>query len=425
MVSCQLPMFYQNGRTGVALGSHWRRRMETRFNFTKPKLDALGSAEKRIAYHDGKTPGLILLVYPSGVKTFFLQKKLAGRAERIRLGNFPAMTIEQARTKAAQVHGAIAHNENPAAVRRSVKAEPTFGEVFDTFLKKKRNRAGKPLSTKTVESYQVTVKEHMSGLVNLKLSQITADRLRSLKISSDAQNNRVRAIISSVFNWVVSEGLADVANPAKAIKNRFIKSRERFLQPDELPKFFTALETSGLRDFFMMCLLTGARKSNVLSMRWKDINLEEAIWMIPKTKNGDSQRVPLTPEAIQILHERYRQAIINAVWVFPGAGKTGHLVEPKRAWTSILEKAGLDEHLRIHDLRRTLGSWQARAGASLTVIGKSLGHKSQQATAIYGRLDLDPVRQSVEQATSAMLAAGKPKSAIDTVTPCKKGERLS
>ena len=59
----------------------------------------------------------------------------------------------------------------------------------------------------------------------------------------------------------------------------------------------------------------------------------------------------------------------------------------------------------LHDLRRTLGSWQARTGASLAIIGKSLNHKSQQATAIYARLDLDPVRQSVNTATAAMFEA--------------------
>jgi len=61
--------------------------------------------------------------------------------------------------------------------------------------------------------------------------------------------------------------------------------------------------------------------------------------------------------------------------------------------------------LRIHDLRRTMGSWQAITGASLPIIGKSLNHKGQQATAIYARLDLDPVRASVEKATEAMLRA--------------------
>lgn len=63
------------------------------------------------------------------------------------------------------------------------------------------------------------------------------------------------------------------------------------------------------------------------------------------------------------------------------------------------------EDLRIHDLRRTLGSWQARTGASLTIIGKSLNHKSIQSTAVYARLDTDPVRQSVNTATAAIMEA--------------------
>jgi integrase len=70
-----------------------------------------------------------------------------------------------------------------------------------------------------------------------------------------------------------------------------------------------------------------------------------------------------------------------------------------------LKRAGLTD-LRIHDLRRTLGSWQAALGASLPIIGKSLGHQSLEATQIYSRLELGPVRQSVERAGQAMLLAG-------------------
>jgi integrase len=76
------------------------------------------------------------------------------------------------------------------------------------------------------------------------------------------------------------------------------------------------------------------------------------------------------------------------------------------------------QNLRIHDLRRTLGSWQAKTGASMAIIGKSLNHKSQQTTAIYARLDLDPVRQSVNTATAAMLDA----AGIKMRQPCQPGE---
>ena len=95
-------------------------------------------------------------------------------------------------------------------------------------------------------------------------------------------------------------------------------------------------------------------------------------------------------------------------------------MEPKKGWKRILERAGID-NLRIHDLRRTLGSWQAKTGASLAIIGKSLNHKNQNTTAIYARLDLDPVRDSINKATSAMLTAAGLRQSADAV-PLKRSK---
>lgn len=122
-----------------------------------------------------------------------------------------------------------------------------------------------------------------------------------------------------------------------------------------------------------------------------------------KTKNGQPQIVPLSDEVIEVLKSRQTLSS-NSSYVFPGSGRFGHLIEPKKGWLRILEQAGI-KNLRLHDLRRTLGSWQAKTGASLAIIGKSLNHKSPLATAIYARLDLDPVRASIEKATHAMLEA--------------------
>ena len=171
-----------------------------------------------------------------------------------------------------------------------------------------------------------------------------------------------------------------------------------------------------IRDYFLLALLTGARRANVLAMRWAEVNLAEGLWRIPRTKNGDPQNVTLSPEAVTILQIRKKTAEEDAEFVFPGTGASGHLVEPKKGWARVLERADITD-LRIHDLRRTLGSWQAKTGASLTIIGKSLNHKNMATTAIYARLDLDPVRQSVNTATTAMLeAAGlKPVAQIPKI----------
>ena len=377
-------------------------------NFTKLTLERIEPGSKRTTYFDAKSPGLALVVYPSGSKSFVIYRRIAGRPERVKIGTFPLMTVEQARTKAAEVNVAIAGGANPNEARRAIRQEPTFAEVFKRYLKEKRNRAGKPLAERSVIEYRKIVDTHLGAINSMKLSQITPERVKATaaKVQSPSQANKVKATISAVFNWARDEGITGQANPAQAVKSKSIPSRERFLLPSEFPRFMAAVEASPLRDFFLMALFTGARRSNLQAMRWQDVNLAESTWTIPKTKNGDPQTVALPPEALEVLQSRKVAAVVGAIFVFPGSGKTGHLVEPKRAWDQIVEAAGLED-LRIHDLRRTLGSWQARQGASLTVIGKSLGHRSQQATAIYSRLDLDPVRVSVEQATAAMVEAAK------------------
>ena len=161
-----------------------------------------------------------------------------------------------------------------------------------------------------------------------------------------------------------------------------------------------------MQDFFLLALLTGARRGNVASMRWDDVDPTWKLWRIPGevAKGGQPIVVPLVDAALAILTRRKATANGNP-WVFPSYGKSGHIVEVKGAWKRILTAAGLSD-VRPHDLRRTLGSWQAIGGASLPIIGRSLGHSQPATTQVYARLQLDPVRASVTAATDAILAAG-------------------
>ncbi|MHB8248001.1 MAG: site-specific integrase [Acidithiobacillus sp.] len=139
---------------------------------------------------------------------------------------------------------------------------------------------------------------------------------------------------------------------------------------------------------------------------------------------GRAITVPLSDAAIDVLQAR-REANGAQGWVFPGAGRTGHLVEPKKAWAGLLQRAGIED-LRLHDLRRSLASFQIDAGVSLAVIGKGLGHHSQQTTAVYARLAQDPVADAWQKGTDAiMVAAGVKKTA--EIVPLKKlpGNRKS
>jgi integrase len=154
-----------------------------------------------------------------------------------------------------------------------------------------------------------------------------------------------------------------------------------------------------------LLLFTGARRSNVAEMRWDEIDLERAVWRIPRTKNGRPQMVPLVPPALNILKSR-RETSGESPWVFPAdTAAEGHVVDPRKAWERVRARAGLHD-LRMHDLRRSLGSWAAAAGTSLAIIGAALGHRDLKSTQVYSRLQLDVVRAAVEKTTAAMLEAG-------------------
>jgi len=399
---------------------------QNELNFTKANLDALHLPEagKRAVYHDAKTTGLQVRVSSTGAKTFCIYRRVkGGKPERVTLGRYPEMTIEQARRAAADVNAAIENGEDPAKVKRAHREEPTFAEVFDLFIPGKRKRNGQPLSERTKTDYRDSLRIHLSKIKDLKLSQIGRDDVRRAHATatkkSPASANRAVAIFSSVYNYAIDElGIYSGSNPASKIKKNFEAPRERFAQADEMPRLFAAMAEDPQGDFFLLALLTGARRANLQAMRKSEINLDEGIWRIPITKNGTSQNVTLSPEAVIVLRNRIDAT--DSDFVFPGTGKTGHLTEPKTAWARILKKAEIED-LRIHDLRRTLGSWQAKTGASLTIIGKSLNHKTHQATAIYARLDLDPVRASVNTATTAMLqAAGvKPTAEVKAIRGAK------
>ncbi len=362
---------------------------------------------KRAYYYDTKVRGLGIGITDKGTQTFIVYRKIGGRPERIILGRYPDLSIENARDEASKINSKIAQGENPNQEKNKLRAELTLKELFERYLELHAKVHKK--SWKGDEDQYTLYLSHWDKRKISKLQKSDIEALHA-KIGRDRgiyAANRMLSLLAVMFSKAIDWGWK-YPNPTIGIKKFREKSRERFLQEDELPRFFRSLAEEPnriLSDFFMICLLTGARRSNVLSMRWQDISLSQKTWNIVETKNGDSQLVPLSLEAMEILEPLLKKK--QGDWVFPSASsKSGHLEEPKNAWKRILKRADLAD-LRLHDLRRTLGSWQATTGANSYIIGKSLGHKTQQATAIYARLNTDPVRASVEKATKAMMGTRK------------------
>lgn len=380
--------------------------MKQKVNFTKKFIEELPSPlkSKRDYYYDNKIRGLALSITDKGTKTFIVYRKINGKPERITLGKFPDLSIENARNMAENANSLIAQGKNPNEKKNVIQnydLEKLFIHYLEDHSKKHK---------KSWKNDQSLYDNYLINWKNKKISSIKKSDIEKLHAKIGTEHgkysaNRLLSLLHIMYNKAIDWGLEE-NNPCSGIKKFKEKSRDRFIQGDEISRFFVALEeepNETFRDFFYLCLLTGARRRNVQSMNWNDINFNRSEWKIKETKNGESQLVPLASQALSFLKERYKNRICN--WVFPSpTSKSGHIEEPKKAWKNLLERAEIND-LRIHDLRRTLGSWQAAAGANSYIIGKSLGHKTQQATAIYARLNIDPVRESVSRAADAMFAA--------------------
>ena len=415
--------------------------MVNRICFKKGVLEALPAPEKgRATHYDTQVQKLAVRVTAAGTKTFYVIKRDGSEMAWLRLGTFPDMTVEIARKKAEENLGDFARGASPVKAKRVENQRKTLGQAFDRYME----LYARPRGIKTADDLRAIWErcigtmpdepakkhgrkrqKHPAGVdwSNRKLDEISGADVRTLHAEIGSHHpvmaNRVVEIIGTVYARAAEWGFTGI-NPAKDIRPFKEKKRDRFIQADELPAFFKALADDTSEDFkhfVLLCLLTGARRINVLSAQWQEMNLKSAVWRIPDSKNGEPVLVALVPEAVEILEARDPQ---KSGFVFPAESKTGYLSPPKKRWQALLKRAGIDD-FRIHDLRRSLGSWQAISGASLAIIGKSLGHKSADATLIYARLSMDPVRASVNTATTAMLqAAGvKPSAQVRNIKDVK------
>jgi integrase len=258
----------------------------------------------------------------------------------------PANPTLQAQKAAQYIKRQIAVGENQLEEKEKRVKEKIFGEAYQEYMEKHVKIECKPGSQRDIE------------LHFKKVLALWHERMG--KENGKIEANRALSYISVIYNKMISwdwEGI----NPAIGLKKFKETKQDRFILKDELPQFMEALEnepTRDMRDFFLMCLYTVARKGNVQSMRREDVDFSINEWRIPDMKNGEPVRVPLIEQALEILNDRL-QLKLESPWVFPSrdGSRSGHIQEPKTAWRRVLERAGL-RNLRIHDLRRPCGSYR-------------------------------------------------------------------
>lgn len=360
----------------------------------------------QVFVRDTALPGFALRV-TQGRKSFILEKRIRGRMRRLTLGPYGPLTVDQARKLAATQVGAIAQGADPAQVRQDRLHEPTFGDLTEQYLERHapRKRSGR--------DDRAMLHTHLLVLRTRKLTDLNRNDVARLhaKVGATApyRANRLVALLRKMFNLARDWGLYAGENPATRIQMFREESRDRFVQPEELPRLFQAIAEEAdpsVHAVLLTALLTGARRTEVLTMQWDDVSLTRAEWRIPHTKAGRPHLLPLPQALVAALRSLPRMD--GNSYVFPGQNGAGHLQNMKRPWDRIRLTAGIQD-VRFHDLRRTVGSWLAGSGESLQLIGKVLNHRDVSTTAIYARLNLNPVRQALERNATKMLEAAAPQ----------------
>lgn len=379
-------------------------------NFTEKTLADLPipTDNRPVTYYDTGQAGLCIIVTYGGTKTYYFYTKFFGVPKRVKIGRVGTIKLVEARMKARELRTIADHGTDPSQERSDALRDMTLKNFFDTqYFPRHVLVYTRPKSQAKAETM---FRNYLSELHNRKMISITRADVERLQTSlrdriSLYTANRTVALVKHMYNKAIEWGYpARHGNPAVGIKMFKEQSRERFLQPDELQRLFAALEEEPnevFKNYVLLSLFIGQRRQNMLSMRWSYVDLNLGFVRFPDSKNGDPQRIPLIKQAQDILKDMQQYAVND--WVFSSSSsKSGHLEDLHRPWYALLKRANI-ENFRVHDLRRTFGSYQAIMGSGDFILGKALGDKTMAAVRVYARLTMDPIRESIQRGADKML----------------------
>jgi integrase len=386
------------------------------FSFTDAAIAALKKPERgRDFYRDADTAGLMLVVRPNARKTFVWYRKIAGRPWSEKLGRYPDFSISAAMAAASERNAKLERwndavqqgKTEPCPFSRAPKPEPppkelTLSALVDIYIERHlKGHARRP--ERAEKDLRQMVDFHCPEWKSRPLAKISAEAVSLLhheigKKGHKAAANRTVQRLRTLFNYARDNKLYAGDNPAvfkragsPGIEKFDEGPRTRYLLMEEwkaLDKALKADESQDFRDYILLSLYTAARRSDVFSMKWSDVDLNRATWTVPlpKGKRKKPYTIKLADTVLEALKRRKESKIPESDWVFPGVGRTGHLTDQKGRWRELLVRAKLDypnggpQRPTLHDLRRTLATHALNSGEPITTVSDMLGHADIQQT---------------------------------------------
>jgi integrase len=383
---------------------------------TKRTIDAIEPpASGQVFYRDLDLAGFGLRVGTIS-KVFFAEGQVRRRTVRVTIGKYELISPETARKRALKLLGEMAEGYDPHAERRAKRASAmTLRESFDDFF------ARRPLAASSKPNYERTIDIYLKDWADKPISEISRRMVLDRHRKIGEENGRVTANnimrhLRSVHNFTAAAHGELPPNPVMILTQARawnVERRRRSVIPMHgLPKWWRAVhaEDEYVRDFLLIALLTGMRRSEIARLRWEHIDLEGKTLTVPRTKNGDPLELPLSTFLHELLLTR-READPDAEWVFPGPGATGHIVETKKFYARVAKRSGIT--FTLHDLRRTFVTIAESLDIPHYALKRLLNHRTDSdVTGGYIVMDVERLRRPVERVAERILELSQPSGMV-------------
>ncbi|WP_417819614.1 tyrosine-type recombinase/integrase [Terasakiella sp.] len=413
---------------------------------TKRLIDSLKPTEQEYAVWDDELKGFGIRVSPKGNKTFQVYWRAGKRERKRKVGRYPPMTVDQARKAAFELLSDVENGNDPAVKQDLLRKAETMTELGNRFLIEHSIPHNKE---KTVyENRHLLDRFIFPALGKVKAVDVAKSDVRRLHQSlkdTPYQANRVLALLSKIFNFTADdlyEIRHDWRNPTDRLQKFKEEKRKRYLSQQELQIISKAMHIAERENIgtphalaaLRLLIFTGARKSEILSLKWDYINWDRRCFALPDSKTG-AKDIPLSPPALEVLNniEKLKDnpyAIVgkNPQTHMDDLGPTWRrirnlttilMLEEDEIWGPVIEKIKQENNtrpslqtvkriadqkgytlptgiadVRVHDLRHSFASIAVGAGIPLPLIGGLLGHTQTQTTARYAHLEAEPLHQA-------------------------------
>ena len=365
-----------------------------RMRLTDASIGRLRPREREYTVWDSKVMGLGVRVRPSGARSYVMLRDADGRSKRVTLGPVSLKNIDEVRRE-CHARRAAREADNTAGPARAI---PSFREFVEGEWKQACFDRYKP-STKRGARYMLA-SQLLPAFGSKPLDRIVPAQVRrwfdAYSRIAPGGANRTLDIFRQIMNFAIACGHIE-RNPVQGVKKNRRQALTRFLSREEIGRLHEALDEQGREgdmrqaDIIRLLLLTGCRRSEIVQLRWSEVQGDTLALVDSKT---GPRRVPLNTQAKRVLE---RQPRGGSAFVFPSQS------DPSRPrgvhlalWKRVRREAGIED-VRLHDLRHTHASHAVMNGVPVPVVSRMLGHSNVRMTLRYAHLGDREIEAAAER----------------------------